>query len=67
MLFPDKLAATVFNNKTDLFEKAKSLFKWWRRQNAAGGLGFCNFLGYEIPPETLKWEHFTVNKSSSEG
>ena len=36
--FPGKLAATVFNNKIELFEKAKGLFKHWRRQGAAGGL-----------------------------
>ena len=37
-LFPGKLAATVFNNKIELFEKAEGLFKRRRRQNAAGGL-----------------------------
>ena len=37
-LFPGKLAATVFNNKIELFEKAE---------------GF-RFLGYERPPETLR-------------
>ena len=37
-LFPGKLAATVFNNKIELFEKAE---------------GF-RFLGYERPMETLR-------------
>ena len=31
-LFPGKLAATVFKNKTDLFEKAEGPFKRRRRQ-----------------------------------
>ena len=39
-LFPGKLTATDFNNKIELFEKAKGLFKCRRPQNAAaGGLG----------------------------
>ena len=53
-LFPGKLAATVFNNKIELFEKAEGLFERRMRQNAAGGLGFFRFLGYERPPETMK-------------
>ena len=33
-LFPGKLAATVFNNKIELFEKAEGLFKHRRLENA---------------------------------
>ena len=37
-LFPGKLAATIFNNKIELFEKVEGLFKCQRCQNAAAGL-----------------------------
>ena len=33
-LFPGKLAATVFNNKIELFEKAEGLFKHQRLEKA---------------------------------
>ena len=36
-----------------------------RAQRVLGALDF-RFLGHERPPETLKWEHLTINKSSSE-
>ena len=60
-LFPGKSAATFFNNKTELFEKAKG-----QGPESFRLLSF-RFLGYERPPETLQWEHLTINKSSSEG
>ena len=53
-LFPGKLAATVFNNKIELFEKANSLFKCRTHQNAPVGLGVFRILGYERPLEILK-------------
>ena len=58
-LFLRKSAATVFNNKIELFEKAEG-------QGPVGFrlLGF-RFLGYEKPPEMLKWEHLTISKRSS--
>ena len=37
-LFPGKLAATTFNSKIELFEKAAGLFKCQRHKNAARGL-----------------------------
>ena len=57
--FRGKLAAAIFNNNIELFEKAEGFFKHQRCQNAAGGLGFfrflgLRFLGYEGPLETLK-------------
>ena len=33
-LFPGKLAATIFNNKIELFEKAEDLFKHRRLESA---------------------------------
>ena len=60
-LFPGKSAATVSNNKIELFEKAKG-----QGPGSFRLLGF-RFLGYERPSETLKWEHLTINKHSSEG
>ena len=47
-LFPGKSAATVFNSKIELFEKAKG-----QGPGSFRLLGF-RFLGYERPPETLK-------------
>ena len=47
-LFPGKSAATVFNNKIELFEKAEG-----QGPVAFRLLGF-RFLGYEKPPEMLK-------------
>ena len=47
-LFPGKSAATVFNNKIELFEKAEGQGPVVFRL-----LGF-RFLGYEKPPEMLK-------------
>ena len=47
-LFPDKSAATVFNNKIELFEKAEG-----QGPGVFRLLGF-RFLGYEKPPEKLK-------------
>ena len=54
-LFPVKSAATVFNNKIELFEKAEG-----RGPGVFRLLSF-RFLGYERPPETLKGEHLTIN------
>ena len=47
-LFPGKSTATVFNNKTELFEKAKN-----QGPGVFRLLGF-RFLGYERPLEMLK-------------
>ena len=58
-LFLRKSAATVFNNKIELFEKAEGQGPVVFRL-----LGF-RFLGYEKPPEMLKWEYLTINKHSS--
>ena len=58
-LFRGKSAATIFNNKIELFEKAEGQGPVVFRL-----LGF-RFLGYERPPEMLKWEHLTINKRSS--
>ena len=54
-LFPGKSAATVFNNKIELFEKAEG-----QGPGVFRLLSF-RFLGYERPPETLKGEHLTIN------
>ena len=55
-LFPGKSAASAFNNKIELFEKAEG-----QGPGVFRLLGF-RFLGYETPPEMLKWEHLTINK-----
>ena len=47
-VIPGKSAATVFNNKIELFEKAEGQGPMVFRL-----LGF-RFLGYERPPEMLK-------------
>ena len=47
-LFPGKSAATVLNNKVELFEKAKG-----QGPESFRLLGL-RVLGYERPPETLK-------------
>ena len=52
-LFPSKIAATIFNNKIELFEKDRGFFKCKTHQNTSVGLGVLRFLGYERPPETL--------------
>ena len=54
-LFPVKSAATVFNNKIELLEKAEG-----QGPGVFRLLSF-RFLGYERPPETLKGEHLTIN------
>ena len=60
-LFPGKSAAIVFNNKIELFVKVKG-----QGPGVFRLLGF-RFLGSERSLETLKWEHLTINKRSSEG
>ena len=40
MLFSGELAATIFNNKIELFEKVEGPFERRTPQNAAGGVIF---------------------------